>query len=595
MYGSRKKTKAVLVAILAIILLVNAALPMTVMGKSKVKTDDSDYQYYVIKKGDTLTRIAKNYGVTISDIMTANNIANADRILAGNVIKVPLSSTSPTGGSWVSTRISMNLVDANVQDVLSAIAKNAGYTIIFVSDSNETLTVNLEQMTALKAVDYVTRLAHLSYLKDGNTLMVGTASELNSTFVDKVVMSRFNLDYITVDVLQAQASALGLENVQYVVTEQDDSTVYISAYPKELAKIQELITLLDVSSNIKAGGNLVPENFTYIDLTYIDATEFSGLLGNLGLDSGIVLSSRPYTLYTFATGAALTDIKIIKNIVDKPLTGKNAEAAANSSSSVTDETVNNTTTNNTTTNNTTTNNTTTNNTETNTSTDTNTGTNTNTNNTATVLREIPLEYIDRDMAVEIVNSFPYQVTIYGPEKMTKKIWLAGTEDEVSKAEAKVKEFDTDSYAQSQNLENSFFVYDCVNITAQEMLARLQNLNLGDVTFKTNSYEEVSKSLIVYCPMEKQEQIKKLLDAMDTATTGEVVYRAVEVTLNSATGQSRIASLRQVHPEIPDDSDFQYISVTNKSGDSTTSTTYVKATPEMVDYIKALLAEMETGE
>ena len=60
MYGSRKKTKAVLVAILAIILLVNAALPMTVMGKSKVKTDDSDYQYYVIKKGDTLTRIAKN-------------------------------------------------------------------------------------------------------------------------------------------------------------------------------------------------------------------------------------------------------------------------------------------------------------------------------------------------------------------------------------------------------------------------------------------------------------------------------------------------------------------------------------------------------
>ena len=83
--------------------------------------------------------------------------------------------------------------------------------------------------------------------------------------------------------------------------------------------------------------------------------------------------------------------------------------------------------------------------------------------------------------------------------------------------------------------------------------------------------------------------------MDTATTGEVVYRAVEVTFNSATGQSRIASLRQVHPEIPDDSDFQYISVTNKSGDSTTSTTYVKATPEMVDYIKALLAEMETGE
>ena len=50
------------------------------------------------------------------------------------------------------------------------------------------------------------------------------------------------------------------------------------------------------------------------------------MLGNLGLSQGIVLASRPYTLYVYVTGANLTDIRTIKNIVDKPLSGANLNA-----------------------------------------------------------------------------------------------------------------------------------------------------------------------------------------------------------------------------------------------------------------------------
>ena len=322
--SSTKKLKAVLVAILAIVLLVNAVLPMTVMGSSKKNT--GDYQYSAIKSGDTLTRIAKTHGVTVSDIMTANNLSDADRIISGKVIKIPLTEES-SASTWSSSRLSLNLVDANVKDALSAIARNAGYTIIFVGDATTTLTVNLEQMSALKAIDYVTRLAGLSYLKDGNTLMVGTTAELNEKFVDKVVMTKFTLKYITVGVLQTQASALGLSNVQYVSTEADDGTVFVSASPKELAKIQELIKLIDVSSNINAGAALVAANFKEINLEHITAEEFSSLLSSLGLDPGIVVASRPYTLYTFVTGSALADIKTIKAVIDKPLTGANLSAS----------------------------------------------------------------------------------------------------------------------------------------------------------------------------------------------------------------------------------------------------------------------------
>lgn len=572
--SSTKKLKAVLVAILAIVLLVNAVLPMTVMGSSKKNT--GDYQYYAIKSGDTLTRIAKTHGVTVSDIMTANNLSDADRIISGKVIKIPLTEES-SASTWSSSRLSLNLVDANVKDALSAIARNAGYTIIFVGDATTTLTVNLEQMSALKAIDYVTRLAGLSYLKDGNTLMVGTTAELNEKFVDKVVMTKFTLKYITVGVLQTQASALGLSNVQYVSTEADDGTVFVSASPKELAKIQELIKLIDVSSNINAGAALVAANFKEINLEHITAEEFSSLLSSLGLDPGIVVASRPYTLYTFVTGSALADIKTIKAVIDKPLTGANLSASKN------DQVVEPSTTP-----------------SSGTGEPTTPGTSTGTPSTSTgtaetkILREVELEYIDRTMAVGIIDSFPYEVTVYGPEKMTKKLWLMGTESEVNKAESKIKEFDTESYADSMKLENTFFVYDLQNCTAQEMLDRLANINLENVTFKTNAYPTISKALIVYCDYAKQEQVKSLLDAMDMASTEEVLNRAVEVTANEAVARNRIAGLMSVHPEIPTMDQFTFVTADSKTGSGSACTTYVKATPEMADYIKGLLTELDSA-
>lgn len=572
--SSTKKLKAVLVAILAIVLLVNAVLPMTVVGSNKKNT--GDYQYYVIKSGDTLTRIAKTHGVTVSDIMTANNLSDADRIISGKVIKIPLTEES-SASTWSSSRLSLNLVDANVKDALSAIARNAGYTIIFVGDATTTLTVNLEQMSALKAIDYVTRLAGLSYLKDGNTLMVGTTAELNEKFVDKVVMTKFTLKYITVGVLQTQASALGLSNVQYVSTEADDGTVFVSASPKELAKIQELIKLIDVSSNINAGAALVAANFKEINLEHITAEEFSSLLSSLGLDPGIVVASRPYTLYTFVTGSALADIKTIKAVIDKPLTG------ANLSASKSDQVVEPSTTP-----------------SSGTGEPTTPGTSTGTPSTSTgtaetkILREVELEYIDRTMAVGIIDSFPYEVTVYGPEKMTKKLWLMGTESEVNKAESKIKEFDTESYADSMKLENTFFVYDLQNCTAQEMLDRLANINLENVTFKTNAYPTISKALIVYCDYAKQEQVKSLLDAMDMASTEEVLNRAVEVTANEAVARNRIAGLMSVHPEIPTMDQFTFVTADSKTGSGSACTTYVKATPEMADYIKGLLTELDSA-
>ena len=94
------------------------------------------------------------------------------------MLKLPVTTANASSGI-VSTRITIRAKDANIKDLISSIAYNAGYTVIFKGSGTETVTVDLKDVSPLKALDYVTRLVGLSYLKDGNTVLISTPAELN--------------------------------------------------------------------------------------------------------------------------------------------------------------------------------------------------------------------------------------------------------------------------------------------------------------------------------------------------------------------------------------------------------------------------------
>jgi len=54
--------------------------------------------YHKIRRGETLSSIATRYGTTVNTLARANNISRTHRIIAGNVIKVPSSTTTSQGG-----------------------------------------------------------------------------------------------------------------------------------------------------------------------------------------------------------------------------------------------------------------------------------------------------------------------------------------------------------------------------------------------------------------------------------------------------------------------------------------------------------------
>ena len=52
-------------------------------------TDDDPYIRYIVKRGDTLSRISRNYNVTISELARTNNIKNINFIKVGQCILIP--------------------------------------------------------------------------------------------------------------------------------------------------------------------------------------------------------------------------------------------------------------------------------------------------------------------------------------------------------------------------------------------------------------------------------------------------------------------------------------------------------------------------
>lgn len=551
---SMKKLGKVGIAMLLIaLMLANVLVPLTVVGSDGAGTG-IDYQYYVVKSGDSFSSIAQAFSVSVGDVRGANDLSASSKLYTGQILKIPVSTSNANGVYGVS-KMSLNVVEANIKDVISAIALNAGYTVVFKGDATKTITLQLENASPIKAIDYATRMADLSYLKDGNTVFVGTADALNTSFVDSVVLAKYSLKYITADILQTQISSLGLSNVTFVKIDTTKSKIWISAYPKEVAKIKELIDILDVSDNIAAGSTKVSTNFSPINLTYITADEFSSLLGTLGFDAGVTMASKPYTLYTYVTGTALQDIQKIKAVVDKPAftpsgSGSTGGTVIGGGSGSTGSTTPETDTE--------------------------------------MLYARELTNVTRDIATKMLAELNAGVQVFGRSEYTKMIYIYGKKSAVTKALDLLNSvIDVDAAA-----TEAFFVYTPVYSSVAEILSRVSNLNLTGVTFYQYSNDNLAESFIVFCKEGDTEYVKGQLDELDAQNSDEVKWRPVESAAESSTVEARIAQIKVLYPAIAT-MNFRTVATKDLSGNDK-FITYVEATADKAEYIKGLLSAMDAA-
>jgi murein DD-endopeptidase MepM/ murein hydrolase activator NlpD len=90
-------------------------------------------QIYVVQVGDTLSAIALRFGVTVEALMVANQMDDADLIYEGQQITIPAPSSQAEPS--VTTSSQMYIVQAG--DTLSAIARRFGVTVESLIQAND--------------------------------------------------------------------------------------------------------------------------------------------------------------------------------------------------------------------------------------------------------------------------------------------------------------------------------------------------------------------------------------------------------------------------------------------------------------------------
>ena len=598
MKGSKKFGKSILAIVLSLMLIISAVAPLTVMGSDNNGGGDKgtplgQYRYYSVKSGDTLASIASKNGISVSDIMTYNGLDSTDKIYRGQILKVPVTSANKEN-QVISSSISIKAKDSNVKDLISSIAYNAGYKVIFKGAGTETVTIDLNKVSPLKAIDYVTRMVGLSYLKDGNTILVASAGELNSTFVDSLVLTKFSFKYITYQELLGQASALGLSNMKNVAQTNNGRDVWISAYPKEMAKLAELVEILDAPENISVGSNSIAAAFTPIELDYIPASDFSNLLGSLGLHTGITMTAYPMTLFVYVSGTQFSDIMTIKKVVDTekaitndnkpgdtivvPDDGTNDEPTTDAPAGDVNDNTNNDTNND-----------------------------TNVNDTPTeepvqepyVLEKIEFVNLERSDVEGYIRTQVSDVTFYGHSRMTKAVWVYAKESDVAKAKELIETID----ASVPDAASTVHTYTATNCSVETLMSRLSDVNIEGVTFQTYDYSNLTNSIIVYCDASTwNNQIYDLLVAFDTEHTGEATW----IPLESKEGDTRalaedplnerLAVMKELYPEVFNGVEYKVVVLEQKTTDKTTykAVLYAKTTSDKASRMTSLLDAMDNA-
>jgi LysM repeat protein len=77
----------------------NASANPAVAGvENPTPADAPNVRTHVVAKGETLSQISKQYGVSVEEIQQLNKIGDAKKLQAGQTIKIPAATPQPTPG-----------------------------------------------------------------------------------------------------------------------------------------------------------------------------------------------------------------------------------------------------------------------------------------------------------------------------------------------------------------------------------------------------------------------------------------------------------------------------------------------------------------
>lgn len=487
----------------------------------------------------------------ISDANATNTLNASDDTRTGTV-----SQKQSSISTVASENVSITFKDADLRDILSALALAMNVNII-LAEEPVTTSFSINNVSPRTALIYLLKTLGMEYVEKGNLIVVGNRETLENDFMNQMSLTRFNLKYITSDVLNSQIDVLGIP-VKKIILEKNNKAIWVQGTPQSISKVKELISMLDVEENsaVEEEKVEVVESFsiTPFKLEYISAETLERLIREMDINTKtLTLDENPNTIWVDAKGQALENIKELVAKID--IVDNYAEEFENEQplilipytlNFVTPEIVND------------------------------------------LIAEMQLDvktiyfksnpnkiWIDaRSNDIEDFEELITKVDLFENanwpinietlklknitasklkamaeelgltahfltlESRAYTAWLVGDSSTIHDVKFLVNEIERNNI----NKVPSFFIYDLLNITADEAVKRFELLNIEDAKVIALNYPLFAKEVLVIAPSDMENDIRQILADFDK--TGRKIRVPIDYS-NHVSGQSKLTARREL--------------------------------------------------
>jgi len=151
------------------------------------------------------------------------------------------------GAKAASGRISLDVRQADLRDVLSALAIQMDMNIVLIEEPAK-VTFSVQNVTPMQALELLLQTLGLSYIRDGNLLVVGSEEKLQAHYGTEQTIARFDMVYLRASQVRPLLSELGLP-VKSIAFDNNPYSLWVQGTPRDLVTVKELLEAVDQFEN----------------------------------------------------------------------------------------------------------------------------------------------------------------------------------------------------------------------------------------------------------------------------------------------------------------------------------------------------------
>ncbi len=146
-----------------------------------------------------------------------------------------------------SGQISLDVREADIRDVLSALAVEMGVTVILDAKPVE-ITFKAENISPQQALNLIIQSKGLASVQKDNIIVVGEPGRLHGSYFSEMILTRFDTYYVAPDQIKGLISSLGL-NIKVLSMEANPGAIWVQGTAQSLQKVRELVNAVDLKEN----------------------------------------------------------------------------------------------------------------------------------------------------------------------------------------------------------------------------------------------------------------------------------------------------------------------------------------------------------